>query len=30
VPPQVFGLVFRHEWFVDPDADPGPLRRNLF
>jgi LmbE family N-acetylglucosaminyl deacetylase len=29
LPPQVFGLVFSHEWFVDPAARPGPLRRNI-
>ncbi|WAC92990.1 PIG-L deacetylase family protein [Mycobacterium sp. Aquia_213] len=30
VPPQVFGLVFSHEWFVDPEAPPGTVRRSLF
>lgn len=30
LPPRVFGLVFSHEWFVDPAAQPGPLRRNIF
>ena len=30
LPPQVFGLVFRHEWFVDPAARPGMVRRNIF
>jgi LmbE family N-acetylglucosaminyl deacetylase len=30
VPPQVFGLVFSHEWFVDPQAQPGAVRRDIF
>ncbi|CQD18918.1 GlcNAc-PI de-N-acetylase [Mycobacterium lentiflavum] len=30
LPPQVFGLVFSHEWFVDPGAQPGTVRRNIF
>ncbi|GLE54030.1 PIG-L deacetylase family protein [Mycobacterium montefiorense] len=30
LPPQVFGLVFSHEWFVDPEAPPGTMRRNIF
>ncbi|OBA63320.1 GlcNAc-PI de-N-acetylase [Mycobacterium sp. 1100029.7] len=30
LPPQVFGLLFGHEWFVDPAARPGPVRRNIF
>lgn len=29
VPPQVFGLFFSHEWFVDPEAQPGTVRRNI-
>ncbi|WAJ43905.1 PIG-L family deacetylase [Mycobacterium sp. Aquia_216] len=29
LPPQVFGLVFGHEWFVDPAARPGSVRRNI-
>jgi hypothetical protein len=30
LPPQVFALIFGHEWFVDPTAPPRPLRRNIF
>ncbi|OBI42288.1 GlcNAc-PI de-N-acetylase [Mycobacterium kyorinense] len=30
LPPQVFGLLFAREWFVDPDAPPGPVRRDIF
>ena len=30
LPPQVFGLALRHEWFVDPAARPGTVRRNIF
>jgi LmbE family N-acetylglucosaminyl deacetylase len=30
LPPQVFGLVFSHEWFVDPAAPPGTVRRAIF
>jgi LmbE family N-acetylglucosaminyl deacetylase len=30
LPPQVFGVLFSHEWFVDPAAPPGPVRRNIF
>ncbi len=30
LPPQVLGAIFRHEWFVDPAAGPGPLRDNIF
>jgi LmbE family N-acetylglucosaminyl deacetylase len=30
LPPQVFGLVFSHEWFVDPAVSPGTVRRELF
>ncbi|MEM6109795.1 PIG-L family deacetylase [Mycobacterium sp. 050272] len=30
LPPQVFGLVLRHEWFVDPGAQPGTVRRDIF
>ena len=29
LPPQVFGLVFSHEWFVDPEAPPGTVRRSI-
>lgn len=30
LPPQIFGLAFSHEWFVDPAATPGRLRDNIF
>jgi LmbE family N-acetylglucosaminyl deacetylase len=30
LPPQVFGLLFGHEWFVEPAVRPGTLRRDLF
>jgi LmbE family N-acetylglucosaminyl deacetylase len=30
LPPQVFGLIFSHEWFVDPAAPPGTLARSIF
>jgi LmbE family N-acetylglucosaminyl deacetylase len=30
LPPQVFGLIFGHEWFVDPAAPSGTVRRNIF
>lgn len=30
LPPQALGTIFRHEWFVDPAAAPGPLRDNIF
>jgi LmbE family N-acetylglucosaminyl deacetylase len=30
LPPRVFGLIFGCEWFVDPAAPPGTLRRNIF
>lgn len=30
LPPQVIGLFFSHEWFVDPTAPSGTLRRNIF
>jgi LmbE family N-acetylglucosaminyl deacetylase len=30
LPPQVFGLIFSHEWFVDPAAPPGTLARHIF
>lgn len=30
LPPQVFGVVFRHEWFVDPAGTSGTLRDNIF
>ena len=30
LPPQVFGLVFSYEWFVDPAAPSGTLARNIF
>lgn len=26
LPPQVLGLIFSHEWFVDPAAPSGPVR----
>ncbi|BBY25238.1 PIG-L deacetylase family protein [Mycobacterium stomatepiae] len=30
LPPQLFGLVLSHEWFVDPAAQPGTMRRSIF
>lgn len=30
LPPQVFGLLFCHEWFVDPAKSPGTVRRDIF
>ncbi len=30
LPPQVFGLVFSHEWFVDPSLPAGTVRRDIF
>ncbi|WP_205877756.1 PIG-L deacetylase family protein [Mycobacterium camsae] len=30
VPSPILGAIFRHEWFVDPAATPGPLRDNIF
>jgi LmbE family N-acetylglucosaminyl deacetylase len=30
LPPQVFGALFCHEWFVEPGALPQPLRRSIF
>lgn len=30
LPPQVFGLIFSHEWFVDPVAPSGTLRSSIF
>nr|WP_293346391.1 PIG-L family deacetylase [Mycobacterium sp.] len=30
LPPQVFGLLFSHEWFVDPATPAGHLRRDIF
>jgi LmbE family N-acetylglucosaminyl deacetylase len=33
LPPQVFGLLFAREWFVDPALPPGstgPVRRDIF
>lgn len=30
LPPQVFGLIFGHEWFIDPAAPPGTVYRNIF
>ncbi|HEU4362145.1 MAG TPA: PIG-L family deacetylase [Mycobacterium sp.] len=30
LPPQVFGLLFAREWFVEPAAPPGAVRRDLF
>jgi LmbE family N-acetylglucosaminyl deacetylase len=30
LPPQVFGLLFPHEWFVDPALSPGTVRRDIF
>ncbi len=29
LPPQVFGLVFGHEWFVDPEAPPGTVHGSV-
>jgi LmbE family N-acetylglucosaminyl deacetylase len=29
LPPQVFGLLFSHEWFVDPTAPQGTVRRSI-
>lgn len=30
LPPQLFAVVFGHEWFVDPEAQPGTLRHGIF
>lgn len=30
LPPQVFGLLCAREWFVDPAAPPGVVRRDIF
>ncbi|HEX7323178.1 MAG TPA: PIG-L family deacetylase [Mycobacterium sp.] len=30
LPPQAFGLLFAREWFVDPAAKPGAVRRDIF
>jgi LmbE family N-acetylglucosaminyl deacetylase len=30
LPPQVFGLIFSHEWFVDPTAAPQTSSRTIF
>jgi LmbE family N-acetylglucosaminyl deacetylase len=30
LPPQVFGRIFSHEWFVDPAAPPDTVRHNIF
>ncbi len=30
LPPQVFGALFSHEWFVDPASPTGPVRRDIF
>ncbi len=30
LPPQVSGLLFSHEWFVDPAAPQGTVRRAIF
>jgi LmbE family N-acetylglucosaminyl deacetylase len=30
LPPQVFGLLFAREWFVDPALAPGTIRRDIF
>lgn len=30
LPPQVFGALFRHEWFVDPALPAGKVRRDIF
>jgi LmbE family N-acetylglucosaminyl deacetylase len=30
LPAQVFGLLFSHEWFVDPAAPQGTVRRAIF
>ena len=30
LPPSIFGLIFSHEWFIDPAAPSGPLRHDIF
>lgn len=30
LPPEVVGLLFPHEWFVDPASSPGTVRRDIF
>lgn len=30
MPPQLFGFIFGHEWFVDPQSAPGTVRSNIF
>ncbi|OBJ52862.1 PIG-L deacetylase family protein [Mycobacterium sp. 1423905.2] len=30
LPPQVFGVLFPHEWFVDPALPAGTVRRDIF
>jgi LmbE family N-acetylglucosaminyl deacetylase len=30
LPPQASGLLFGREWFVDPEAPPGKVRRDIF
>jgi len=30
LPPQAFGLLFPHEWFVDPASPAGTARRDIF
>ena len=30
LPPQVFGLIFSREWFVDPALPAGTVRRDIF
>ncbi|BBN49303.1 PIG-L family deacetylase [Mycobacterium avium subsp. hominissuis] len=30
LPPQVFGALFSHEWFVDPALPTGTVRRDIF
>lgn len=30
LPPQVFGLLFPCEWFIEPMVSPGALRRDIF
>jgi LmbE family N-acetylglucosaminyl deacetylase len=30
LPPQIFGLIFGHEWFVDPTAPAGTVRDDIF
>jgi hypothetical protein len=30
LPPRVFGLIFSHEWFIDPTATPQTSLRTIF